>query len=75
MKKVQFLTAKALNGDRPDWAKQISGIVFWATSAAGIITMTISSIPPDVKGQINEWIVALNAIVKLGSHGFGEVQK
>lgn len=45
MKKTEFLTAKALQSPRPDWVKQVTAIVFWVTSAAGIITMTITSIP------------------------------
>ncbi len=75
MKKMQFLTKKALKADRPKWVKLTTAIIFYVSGIASIIMMGISSIPPEFKNQANEWIIVGNLVIKFISHGTGDVSR
>ena len=75
MKKIEFLTKKAITGQRPPGARLAFRIFFWATGSISIVLNTVSFIDPATKASINEIVIASNLIANALSHALGYVTK
>lgn len=68
--KIKFGVSQ-LNNPSPIWMSKIANGIIFLTLAWGLISMGLTSIPPDLKSSINEWVLVSSGIIKLASKFFG----
>ena len=60
-----------LNNATPNWISKLTNGIIFACLVWGLISMSITSLSPELKASINEWVLVASGVIKLGSKFFG----
>lgn len=60
-----------LRNETPQWMSNVANGIIFLTMVWGLVSMGLTSIPPEIKASINEWVLVTSGIIKLATKFFG----